>query len=107
MTDNPKTRPVLTLLPGRHKRAAAGHPWIYSNEVAMDEAAKALAAGTLVTVKSAEEKNLGVATFNPHPLVAARLIDREPARAIDAAFLAKRLRRALALRERLYDAPFY
>jgi 23S rRNA (cytosine1962-C5)-methyltransferase len=107
MTDNPKTRPVLMLLPGRHKRAAAGHPWIYSNEVAMDEAAKALPAGTLVTVKSAEEKHLGVATFNPHPLVAARLIDREPARVIDEAFLAKRLRRALALRERLYDAPFY
>jgi 23S rRNA (cytosine1962-C5)-methyltransferase len=107
VTDDPKTRPVVTLVPGRHKRAAAGHPWIYSNEIQMDEAARALEPGTLVTLKSGEGKNLGVATFNLHPLVSARLLDREPARIIDDKFLAKRLRRALGLRERLYREPYY
>src|SRR4051794_23439482 len=105
--DDPKTRPVVTLVPGRHKRAAAGHPWVYSNEIAMDEAARALPAGALVTLKTGEGKNLGVATFNPHPLVSARILDREPARVIDERFLAKRLRRALALRELLYREPYY
>jgi 23S rRNA (cytosine1962-C5)-methyltransferase len=105
--DDPKTRPVVTLVPGRHKRAAAGHPWVYSNEIAMDEAARALPAGALVTLKTGEGKNLGVATFNSHPLVSARILDREPARAIDDKFLAKRLRRALSLRERLYREPYY
>jgi 23S rRNA (cytosine1962-C5)-methyltransferase len=106
-TDDPKTRPVVALAPGRHKRAVAGHPWIYSNEIQMDEAARALAPGTLVTLKTGEGKNLGVATFNPHPLVSARLLDREPARVIDDRFFAKRLHRALAVRERLFKAPFY
>src|SRR3954452_14774970 len=105
--DDPKTRPVVSLVPGRHKRAAAGHPWVYSNEIQMDEAARALPPGTLVTLKTGEGKTLGVATFTPHPLVSARLLDREPARVIDDKFLAKRLRRALSLRERLYAAPYY
>src|SRR5205823_777094 len=34
--DDPARRPVVTLLPGGHRRAEAGHPWIYSNEIAMD-----------------------------------------------------------------------
>jgi len=107
MEDDPKTRPVVTLVPGRHKRAAAGHPWVYSNEIQMDEAARALEPGALVTLKTGEGKNLGVATFNPHPLVSARILDREPARVIDDRFFAKRLRRALAIRERLYATPYY
>ncbi|MGA7863470.1 MAG: hypothetical protein WCA23_05675, partial [Stellaceae bacterium] len=51
--DDPATRPSITLLAGRHRRAEAGHPWIYSNEIAMDSAAKALAPGSLVTVRRA------------------------------------------------------
>ena len=45
--DDPARRPVVTLLPGGHRRAEAGHPWIYSNEIAMDAAAKALTPGTV------------------------------------------------------------
>src|SRR5437763_1120500 len=37
--DDPARRPVVTLLPGGHRRAEAGHPWIYSNEIAMEAAA--------------------------------------------------------------------
>ncbi|MGA2089066.1 MAG: RlmI/RlmK family 23S rRNA methyltransferase, partial [Stellaceae bacterium] len=43
-----ETRPVVKLQPGRNKRVESGHPWVYSNEVAMDAAAKALIPGTLV-----------------------------------------------------------
>src|SRR5207248_8893817 len=49
--DDPATRPSITLLTGRHRRAEAGHPWIYSNEVVMDTAAKALAPGSLVKLQ--------------------------------------------------------
>jgi 23S rRNA (cytosine1962-C5)-methyltransferase len=45
--------------------------------------------------------------FNPHTLIAARLLTRAPEERIDAAFLAERLARALTLRERLVPAPFY
>lgn len=107
MSDNPQTRPTITLLPGRQKRAEGGHPWIYSNEIAMDAAAKALPAGGLVTVRKADGKGLGVATFNSHPLVSARLLSRDATQKIDRTFLARTLRRALALRERLFAEPFY
>jgi len=92
---------------GRQKRVAQGHPWAYSNEIVMDSAAKALAPGTLVTLKAANGETLGVAMFNPHPLVSARLLDRDPGRIIDGEFFALRLAAALRLRERLYDRPFY
>jgi 23S rRNA (cytosine1962-C5)-methyltransferase len=107
MTDNPADRPTVALLPGHQKRALHGHPWIFSNEIQMDGAAKALAPGSLVTLKTGDGRALGVATFNPHTLVAARLLDRDAGRRIDREFLAKRLGRALAIRERLYDEPFY
>jgi len=107
MTDNPADRPTVTLLPGHQKRALHGHPWIFSNEVQMDAPAKALTPGGLVTLKTGDGRALGVATFNPHTLVAARLFDRDAGRRIDRVFLAKRLRRALAIREKLYPEPFY
>src|SRR5882724_8853614 len=84
--DAPAGRPQITLLPGFHRRAEGGHPWVYSNEVVMDAAAKALAPGTLVTLRRADERPFGVAMFNPHSLIAARLLDRDAGRAIDRRF---------------------
>jgi len=105
--DDPARRPVVTLLPGGHRRAEAGHPWIYSNEIAMDAAAKALLAGALVTLRRSDERPLGVAMFNPHTLLAARLLDRDAARPIGKRFFVRHLERALRLRERIYRAPYY
>ncbi len=99
--------PVVSLAPGAHKRAEQGHPWVYSNEIRMDRAAKSLPAGSLVRLVAASGKALGVATFNPHALVAARLLDRDPGRVVDRAFIAARLEAAVALRRRLYPEPFY
>jgi 23S rRNA (cytosine1962-C5)-methyltransferase len=107
MADDPKARPAILLQPGRHRRAEAGHPWVYSNEVTMDAAAKALPPGTLVSLRTAGGDPLGVATFNPHTLVSARILERDPKRRIDAGFFVERLERALALRRRLYAEPYY
>jgi len=100
-------RRTLRLQPGHDKRAASGHPWVYSNEIAMDAAAKALPAGTLVSLTTANGKTLGTATFNPHTLIAARFLSRDAATHIDRGFFATRLERALALRRRLYPEPYY
>jgi 23S rRNA (cytosine1962-C5)-methyltransferase len=105
--DDPAVRPAVMLLPGRHRRAEGGHPWVYSNEIQIDAAAKALPPGSLVTLRRADEQPVGVATFNPHALIAARLLDRDPGRAIGGRFFARRLGRALRLRERLFAAPWY
>jgi 23S rRNA (cytosine1962-C5)-methyltransferase len=101
------SRPSVVLLPGRHRRAEGGHPWIFSNEIRMDPAAKTLTPGTLVTLQRADDSPLGVAMFNPHTLLAARLLDRDPARPIGRRYFARRLERALKLRERLFDMPYY
>jgi 23S rRNA (cytosine1962-C5)-methyltransferase len=105
--DDPARRPIVTLMPGFHSRAEGGHPWIYSNEVVMDAAAKALMPGALVTLRRADARPLGVAIFNPRSLIAARLLDRDAGRAIGQRFFARRLERALRLRERLYAKPYY
>src|SRR5215469_527461 len=100
-------RPTLRLQPGHDKRAASGHPWVYSNEIQMDAAAKALSPGSLVVLTSANGKTLGTASFNPHTLIAARFLSRDAATRIDRGFFATRLERALALRHRLYPEPYY
>ena len=80
----------VVLMPGGHRRAEGGHPWIYSNEVRMDTAAKALSPGALVTLRRANGSALGVGMFNPHSLLAARLLDRDSGCAIDRRFLGRR-----------------
>src|SRR5262249_40016432 len=100
-------RPILRLLPGRDKRVRAGSPWIYSNEIALVPEAKAIAPGAPVRLETAEGKALGVATFNLHALIAARLYDRDPGAALDAGWFQQRLRRALRLREKFFQKPLY
>jgi 23S rRNA G2069 N7-methylase RlmK/C1962 C5-methylase RlmI len=80
---------------------------VYSNEIAINEAARAREPGLPVTLVADNGQRLGTFFYNPHALIAARLVDTAPDVAIDAAFLAARLTRALRLRERLFDAPYY
>ena len=98
--------PRIRLQPGRDKRVAFGHPWVYSNEIAMDQAAKALPPGSLVRLLRTDGKSFGTATFNPGSLIAARLLARDE-RPIDAGFFAQRMKRALSLREAIYPDPHY
>ena len=97
----------ITLRPEAHRRLLFGHPWVYSNEIVMDAAAKALPPGSIVRLLRADGEPLALAFFNPHPLIAARILTRRVDAAIDAGFLAARLTRARALRDRLYEQPFY
>ena len=99
--------PTVHLLPGHHKRARFGYPWVYSNEIRMDAEAKKLPRGALVRLQAANGEPLGVATFNPHTLIAARLLSRDPAAVIDEGFIAAKLSAAMALRERLYPGRCY
>ncbi len=101
------TLPEIRLQPQRHQRLRMGHPWAYSNEIQMDNSAKALARGTLVRVMTSHGENLGTAFFNPHTLIALRMLERNPRLTVDAAWCAAKLRTALAVRERLYPGGFY
>ena len=73
--------PLVRLLPGRDRRVKAGHPWAFSNEIAMAPAAKALQPGVLVRLEGDDGVRHGVWHFNPHSLIAARRLSRDPAAA--------------------------
>ncbi len=100
------TNPIVKLRPGKGRRLAEGGPWVFADEIAMDRRTKALEPGTIVTLVQGE-RHLGTAGFNPDSQIAVRMLDPDPETEITRDWLATRIARALALRERLYDAPFY
>lgn len=99
--------PVIKLRPKEGRRARGGAPWIFSNEIVMDPAAKALPAGSIVTVQGDDGVVFGTGYFNPASLIAIRLLDPKADADIGMAFFSIALRRALARREAFYDAPYY
>jgi 23S rRNA (cytosine1962-C5)-methyltransferase len=99
--------PVIRIKPKEGRRARAGAPWIFSNELAMEPKTKALAPGSLVSVEGDDGRDFGVGYFNPKSLIAVRLFEAPKETKIDKDFFVQRLTRALAVREALYDKPFY
>src|SRR5882757_3824386 len=97
-----KKRPTVRLQPRHDARVRHGHPWAFSNEIMMDAEAKAIPPGTPVTLTTAGGERMGVAFFNPHTLIAARVLTANTDIAIDKAFFSAKLQAALRLRERLY-----
>lgn len=88
-------------------RLKSGAPWVYSNEIIMDRATKSLAPGTLVDVASEQGTLFGTATFNPHSLIAARILSPTPSATIDKAFFENRFKAARALRDRVIGTSCY
>jgi len=99
--------PLLKIKPREGRRARAGSPWIFSNEIALDEATKRLEPGAAVDVVLDDGVALGTAIFNPKTLIAARLISARRGETLDAAFFERRIRTADALRSRIFAEPFY
>lgn len=104
----PDSLPILKLRHGEDRRLRAGHLWVFSNEV--DTEATPLTAfepGGLARVLTDRDHFMGYAYVNPATLIAARIVSRSAAQPVGAALLDERLRRALALRERLFALPYY
>jgi 23S rRNA (cytosine1962-C5)-methyltransferase len=99
--------PLLTLSPGQDRRLRAGYPWAFSNEIAMTPAHRAWPPGAPVRLEGANGWRYGTFAFNPHSLIAARLLDRDPAADIDGAWVTARIAAAIALRARVCDSPFH
>ena len=114
MTDQPdpihdaRALPVVRLRPKANARAIRhGFPWVYADELALDRRTKGLAPGAMAVLQDAERADLGVVTVNVNSKIVARVMDQDAGAVVGRDWLAARLRRALALRERLFDAPFY
>ncbi|HEB58242.1 MAG TPA: class I SAM-dependent rRNA methyltransferase [Gammaproteobacteria bacterium] len=100
--------PPLQLKKNEDRRIRAGHLWIYSNEVDTARTPlKGRESGGLANITDHRGKPLGTAYVNPHSLISARLISRRADTRPDRDWFARRITRALVLRQRLYDAPYY
>lgn len=101
---------MRTLFLKKHedRRIRAGHLWVFSNEVDVKRSPLTdFVPGEAAGLRDAEGRALGTVYVNPASLIAARVVSRRPDEALDADLLRRRLADALALRERLFDAPFY
>jgi len=100
--------PVLYLRKGAERRLRAGHLWVYSNEV--DTRRTPLTEfepGAQAELRASNDKPLGTVFVNPHALICGRLISRNPSQGMTPQRLTERMELALAMRERLFDRPFY
>ncbi|MCB4454488.1 RSP_2647 family RNA methyltransferase [Leisingera sp. McT4-56] len=101
-------RPRVKMKPKSNARAIRhGFPWVYANELVTDRRTRKLAPGTLAVLEDEAQRPLGLVSVNPESKIIARMLDRDPEAVINQAWFAVRLSRALEMRERLYDAPFY
>jgi 23S rRNA (cytosine1962-C5)-methyltransferase len=100
--------PPLRLKRREERRLRAGHLWVYSNEV--DVAQTPLSAfepGQVVDIQASDGRSLGSGYVNPHSLICARLVGRDPRYPLNTSLLVHRLKVALSLRERLFEQPYY
>jgi len=87
--------PQLALQKDLVRHLRAGHPWVFRK--AIERAPKGLAAGTIVDVTEGG-RFVARGYYDPHSAITVRVLTREPAETIDAAFWRRRLARAAALR---------
>lgn len=100
--------PDLFLKKNEDKRLRLGHLWVFSNEVDTKRNPLSLySAGDLVKVCASDGKVLGTAYINPNTLICARMLSRKPSLKLGAKVFTARIAKALALRERFYDKPYY
>jgi len=80
-------------------RVVSGHPWIFSNEIdLMDDA---LEAGDIADVYTYEHKFVGRGYFNPVSMIPIRLLTRNKAEEINAAFFHRRILEAWEYRKKI------
>ncbi len=100
--------PVVRLKPKANARAVRhGFPWVYENELVTDRRTKSIDAGTLAVLEDSERRPMGLVAVNPNSKIICRMLDRNPEAVIDQAWFAANFARALDMRARLYDQPFY
>lgn len=100
--------PIVRLKPKANARAIRhGFPWVYENELVTDRRTKKLDAGNLAVLEDAERRPMGLVAVNSNSKIICRMLDRNPEAVINQAWFEARFAKALAMRERLYEAPFY
>lgn len=89
---------TVILKPGEADRIVAGHPWVYRGSVL--RLTHPAADGDVVQVKDHRQRLLGSGFYNSKSKISVRLLSAERVH-VDEPFFEKRIRVALAVRERL------
>jgi 23S rRNA (cytosine1962-C5)-methyltransferase len=98
----------LYLKKGEERRLQAGHLWVFSNEVDISRTPLIdFDVGAPITIITSNNKVLGTGYVNPHSLICARLVSRNPDHPFGPSLLIHRLRLALSLRTSLFPEPYY
>ena len=101
------SHPEIYLRKNEDKRLRKGHLWVFSNEIDTKRSPlEQFSPGDLALVISEDGKTLGTAYINPQALICARLLSRKSIKC-GVNFFKERLTTALALREKLFDKPYY
>lgn len=104
----PRGLPVVRLKPKAEARAIRhGFPWVYADELVTDRRTQALTPGALAVLEDADRRPLALVTVNTKSKIIGRVLDRDPEAQIDIAWFTAKLERAQALRQRLFDTPYY
>lgn len=97
--------PIVKVRARDARRLAAGHPWVFDG--ALESAPTGVADGAIVAVEDPAGRLLGVGPWNGRSRIRVRLLARSPV-GIDADFFERRIRAALAVRQRhLPEASSY
>ena len=87
----------IRLLPGKERSLQRRHPWVFAGSVARGKADL----GETVRVEAADGSFLAWGAYSPSSSIRVRAWSFDEAERIDAAFLQRRVARAVALRARL------
>ncbi|MBZ0258953.1 class I SAM-dependent rRNA methyltransferase [bacterium] len=101
MSNLSEALPTIPIKPRSGHRARNGHPWLFSNEIVHPD--PKLEPGALVRVVDDAGQFAALGLYNPHSLIAIRIVSRqpkEPTLSID--WFAEQIRQARALREMIY-----
>ncbi len=101
----PHLQKQIILRKNEEHRIVGGHPWVFSNEIR--ETRGSPSNGDVVELLTAGGLTLGIGLYNPHSLIAFRLLS-QGIEEITAEFFRLRLEQALKLRKMLYpDSTVY
>ncbi|MEY2655138.1 MAG: hypothetical protein RLZZ524_2166 [Pseudomonadota bacterium] len=88
---------TIRLREGRERSLQRRHPWVFQGSIASGRADS----GETVRVEAADGRFLAWAAYSPESMIRVRAWSWDEAERIDAAFFARRIAAAVAMRERL------
>jgi len=91
---------IITLNKNEERRIKSGHPWVFSNEIR--DVAGDRTAGIAAELYDAAGGFIGVGHYNPHSLIAFRLVSRQREDIDTDEFYERRISAALAHRQTRY-----